>query len=201
MTIKSVILVHSSLTKLVEVDIDISTIADAMNTIVSISPSQVPSPAKGKFMMFKRLVALIVVLTFSVSVATTAEESEMKANIIAEAIADVMRDINGTSGSIVGYFLNRIGGNSGRIHTAPIPTGRLLGKPPAYVVTYAVNYQAQQTGNQITVGEVVGGLILIGAGIFCLWQINNEIDAAFDSCLDPLSGGCCSLPEPGGLYY
>ena len=38
----------SSLTNLVEVDIEIPTIADATNTIVSVSPSQMPSPAIGE---------------------------------------------------------------------------------------------------------------------------------------------------------
>lgn len=151
--------------------------------------------------MFKKLTALIIVLTFSASVTTIAEESEMKANIIAAAIGDAVRDVNRMSRAVVGYFLNRISDDSRGARTAPIPTGRFLGKPPAYVTAYTVNYRAQpqQTGTQATVGQVVGGLILIGAGVFCLWQINNEVDEAFDSCLD--FGDCCALPEPGGLYY
>lgn len=146
--------------------------------------------------MFKRLVILMIVLTLSVSVVTTAEESQMKANIVAEAIADAVRDVNRMSESVVGYFFNRIGGDSRGTRIAPILTGRLLGKPPAYVTAYTVNYQAQQTRTH-PVETVLLGLILIGVGTFCLWQINNEVNEASDDCLN----SSCSLPEPGGCNY
>ena len=94
--------------------------------------------------MFKRLAALMIVLIFSGSIASTAEESQVKTNIIAEAIADVMRDVNGMSGSVMGCFFNRIGSNSVGTRAAPIPTERFLGKSPAYVTAYTVNYQVKQ---------------------------------------------------------
>ena len=62
--------------------------------------------------MFKRLAALMIVLIFSGSIASTAEESQVKTNIIAEAIADVMRDAYGMSGAVIGHFFNRIGSDS-----------------------------------------------------------------------------------------
>jgi len=140
--------------------------------------------------MFHKLVAFIIVLIFSTSVVTTAEESRMSTNVIAEAIADVARDINRTSRPIVGYLLNHIGGNSRKKNISPIPVVRLIGKSPEYVETYTVNYQAQQTQTAAAEETVLLALIGIGVGMFCLWQINREADSCLSGCSFPELGGC-----------
>ena len=149
--------------------------------------------------MFRKSIALMIVLTFSVWVATTTAESQMKVNIVAEAIADAVRDVNRTSGAVVGYFFNRIGGNSVGTRTAPIPTGRLLGKPPVYVTAYTVNYQAKQQSAPPD-AVVVATICLVGCGIGCLMMSANNsssrgsssgLNDAIDDVIDAISG--CSL--------
>ena len=121
--------------------------------------------------MFKRLAALMIVLIFSGSIASTAEESQVKTNIIAEAIADVMRDVNGMSGSVIGYFFNRIGSDSVGTRAAPIPTESFLGKSPAYVTAYTVNYQAKQ--RRYPSVEVVSIWCLVGI-LFTFLLLNAD---------------------------
>ena len=126
----------------------------------------------------------------------TAEESQLKTNIIAEAIADAARDVSRTSGSVVEYFIYRISGNSVRTRTAPIPTGRLLGKPPAYVAAYTVNYQAKQ--RSLSEAEAIGIVFLVGCGLGCLilsQEQNNRnsdpVGGVIDGILDTING--CGL--------
>lgn len=139
--------------------------------------------------MFKGLVTLMIVLIFSASVAMPIEESQVKANIVAEAITDAVRDVNRTSGSMVEYFFNRIGGGSRRTRIAPIPTGRLLGKPPAYVAAYTVNYQAKQ--GSLSEAEAIGIVCLVGCGLGCFLlsqEENNRSSNPVDDIFDSISG-------------
>lgn len=122
--------------------------------------------------MFKRLAALMIVLIFSGLITLTAEESQVKTKIIVEAIADVMLDINGMSGSVIGYFFNHIGRDSVRTRAAPMPIERLLGKSPAYVTAYTVSYQAKQK-RSVSI-EVVSVWCLAGILFVFLLSLADE---------------------------
>ena len=108
----------------------------------------------------------------------------MKVNIIADAIGDAVRDVNGTSWSMVGYFLNYIGSNSTRQNITPIPTGRLIGKSPEYVEAYTTNYQSKQAGT-MSDAEVNRILCMVGCvigGCFMINEINNQIEDSLSGC-------------------
>lgn len=144
--------------------------------------------------MFKKLVALMIVLTFSTSVAIPSEETWIKTNIIAEAITDAARDVNRTSGLIVGYYRNIIGANSVKTQHVParipiVPIGRLIGKSPEYVAAYSANYQANQAAQPQS--RLVGTVVCLVLGIGCLWMISNSID----DYIEENSSGCFNVSQ------
>ena len=95
----------------------------------------------------------MVVLIFSMPVITFAQQNpiETKAEIETEAklqaLIDAENDANKTVWFMRGCFLNILGVALARRTKAPVPAGRLVGKPLTYVVAYTSAYQTRRTEN------------------------------------------------------
>ena len=138
---------------------------------------------------FRVLSFLMAVLIFSMPVITCAlqnpieTQAEIEAEARVRAIADAENDTNKANWFMAGCFLSVLGVAIANVSGASVPSERLIGKSPAYVVAYTSSYQAKRNEVQVTwalrgcaviplaiVGCVVGLVIGLrggGGGSWC----------------------------------
>lgn len=170
--------------------------------------------------MFKRLVALIIVLTFSTSVGATSgdkpevetpaesdigtQQSETQQAEIQQAIQDATADVDMYTakswgvGSALASVCCPIGGGlivmvMAQSQKPRLPIERLLGKTPAYVKQYTLTYRdgvKRKNGYYATGGMLVGSGISVLLIIGAINETERAVGDAIGTCLSPLSDAC-----------
>ena len=125
---------------------------------------------------FRVFAFLMAVLIFSMPFVSHTQQHPIEAEAKAQAIADAENDANRTTWFTIGCFLNIIGIYHARTNMTPVPAGRLVGKPPTYIVAYTSAYQAKQTEIQVksaALGCILGFVVCSVACVFAIDGIND----------------------------